>query len=257
MKQWKYVVVSALILLGLLSSCSSRPEESPSESSPGVSSASSTVTFAEPDFERAVREKLLKPKGEITAEDMRQINSLCFYAPKTVEDLYYCTELESLDLDSEEFVDLTPIQSLKKLKRFYICVGGTVDLWFLERLTDVEELWAKNTSIPDITPLAGMNKLRYLHLADCDSYLKDMTFFHDMVQLEHLDLSGCRVYSLEGIERLTNLEYLSLYDTAITDLSPLFELKNLKKLYLSTGFAENEVDALRAALPDCDLYVVD
>lgn len=115
------------------------------------------------------------------------------------------------------------------------CDDDVDDLSPLAALEDLEVISVYETSVSDLTPLADLTKLRELELADTN--VTDLTPLSDIQSLEYLGLSG----------------------TAVMDLGPLFGLANLKSLDLAAMMLvmedDPQIDALRAAKPNCEIYV--
>lgn len=89
-----------------------------------------------------------------------------------------------------------------------------------------------------------------------DLGLTDISRVSGFTNLKHLDLSKNQISSVSAISALTSLETLDLSDNKITDVSALHSLKNLKQLWLGgNDLSADQIDALRAALPDCYISV--
>ena len=102
------------------------------------------------------------------------------------------------------------------LKHLYVNGMNISDLTGLEFVTNLEvfhiymtEAEANENLISDLSPLAGLTKLKFLRL------------------------SGKSISELSSLTRLINLEHLQVLTTNISDLSPLAELSKLKELYLT------------------------
>lgn len=89
------------------------------------------------------------------------------------------------------------------------------DVSFLGALPDIKGLALFCTSVADLTPLRGLNRLSLL------------------------DLVGSPVIDLTPLKGLPSLRELKLYDTAVTDLAPLNGLKSLTKLHLESTKVSN------------------
>lgn len=89
-----------------------------------------------------------------------------------------------------------------------------------------------------------------------DLGLTDISRVSGFTNLKHLDLSKNQISSVSALSALTSLETLDLSDNKITDVSALHSLKNLKQLWLGgNDLSSDQIDALRAALPDCYISV--
>ena len=104
----------------------------------------------------------------------------------------------------------------------------------------------------DITPLAGLTKLQYLHLAGNKvakiDALKDLTALSalylskneisdiaplaKLTKLSSLYLDGNKISDLKPLAGITRLSSLDLKENAIVDLSPLAKQTDLKMLFL-------------------------
>lgn len=144
----------------------------------------------------------------------------------------------------------------------------------LENLT-VLELW--NTGVSDLTFLAGMNKLTNLNLAE--NNLRDVYALSSCTGLTELILTGnANLTDAAPLAYCTNLTTLYLDNTGVTDVSALgsltkltalhldgcqisdvtqfYAMTNLKELYvMNCGISPDDATALKAALPNCAVYV--
>ena len=72
--------------------------------------------------------------------------------------------------------------------------------------------------------------------------------------LRELDLSFNQLSDVSALAELKALEVLDLSGNHIELLQPLNQLTGLKKLYLTGNpLSEGQLEALRAALPDCEI----
>ncbi len=142
------------------------------------------------------------------------------------------TELTSIDLPHSA-EDLTPLQNLTKLETLsledgYMAEGkdSYSNLEPLRNLTNLTELrlrlvWSDNSQA-DISPLVGLTKLRTLEIdATCG--------WGDR----------CSIGDLTALSEMKNLEFLSLEVFALTDISPLRDLKSLQ--FVSIGGGDNNI----------------
>ena len=89
-----------------------------------------------------------------------------------------------------------------------------------------------------------------------DLGLTDISRVSGFTNVKHMDLSKNQISSVSALSSLTSLESLDLSDNKITDVSALHSLKNLKQLWLGgNNLSAEQIDALRAALPDCYISV--
>ena len=110
------------------------------------------------------------------------------------------------------------------------------DLTGLEHATELEELrlW-QHREIRDISPLAGLTKLRKLGLGT--NAIRDISPLAGLTQLRELHLGGNQISDISPLAGLTQLWNLALYRNQIRDISPLAGLTQLSTLHL----AENQI----------------
>lgn len=154
--------------------------------------------------------------------------------------------------------NLAPLQGLAQLKNIGIddCTGIN-DLSPLQALRELSELsFTGCTGVSELAPLKALGQLKTLGLSGCTG-VTDLTSLRSLAQLQTLFLNGCKsVLDLAPLQSLTHLKTLLLsFCTGVSDLTPLYTLLELTTLYLNgcTGVSEAQVDALRKALPKCDI----
>jgi protein phosphatase 1 regulatory subunit 7 len=77
-----------------------------------------------------------------------------------------------------------------------------------------------------------------------------------LTQLKYLTLNLNQLTSLKGLENLTQLTYLYLHGNQLTSLKGLENLTQLKYLYLQNNpdLTKAQIDELQKALPNCTIY---
>ena len=182
-----------------------------------------TFTYAEnaeewiPDanLRQAVQEALELPADKpLTKEEMQRIVSL-YLKEKGISDitgLEFATNIKELDISQNPITDLRPLSNLIQLTglHFWHFPGNStnLDLRPLASLINLEVLFFEGNGISDITPLAGLKKLRELYL------------------------TNNRIEEVHSLAGLINLEMLFLEGNGITDISPLSNLKQLRILHI-------------------------
>ena len=189
--------------------------------------------------------------------------------------------LRSLDLDSNRVTDLSPLAGLDQLEELRLNGNTPASLEALRRLPGLRRLTLKNSGITDgdLEVLATLTNLTELALDDnpkltgpaleqlvnalpnCTITYSEPIYTAELgghvynSDAEVLLLSGTGVTSLEGLEKFSHLKTLDLDGNDVTDLSPLYGLTGLKNLSLraNPNLGTAEIDALRAALPDCEI----
>lgn len=126
-----------------------------------------------------------------------------------------------------------------------------------EKLSGLKRLNLGGNEISDISQLKHLKKLEYLQLINND--ISDITPLKDLTNLKELLLDINKISDVTALKSLTNLEKLSLSSNELTDISPLKKLTKLKSLVLVGNYflPKSEIEALRKALPDCEIETLD
>ena len=109
----------------------------------GCGEKSPTVEIANPTIEKAIREELKKPTGELTKADLEKVTTLDLYGnqltevPKGLEKL---TQLRALRLDYNQLTDVKGLEKLTQLKELFLPDNQLTDVKGLEKLTKLEVL---------------------------------------------------------------------------------------------------------------------
>lgn len=246
------------------------------------------------NLEKLIRQSLNKPEGELTPDDLAEIQTLKCPLNTILTDvrgLEYCVNLRELSLccDSRyggcigNFIeDITPLAGLTKLTRLEVDNHHIRDITPLAGLTNLTYLGLNSNDIEDISPLANLKNLQVLYLTEnillhdtkpleqlenltglsiwsvglphlpCPEKIESLSFISPVLTeedifriggftgLKRLNLGGCLVESLSGLERLTGLVKLSLNGKRMADISPLAALHGLRSLSIIGGTGEDE-----------------
>ncbi|MBI2685709.1 MAG: hypothetical protein HYX27_05295 [Acidobacteria bacterium] len=146
--------------------------------------------------------------------------------------LRHFTNLQSLDVTLCPVGDLKAIAGMKGLRR----------------------LWAGDTFVSDLAPIADLAALEDLDLHGTGVRDESVASLAGLRALRRLDLQGTAITdgAIDTLERLTNLESLNLYRTKIsnaglTRLAKLTKLRDIDVRY--TRVTAMGYDALHSALP--------
>jgi len=124
------------------------------------------------------------------------------------------------------------LQQLANLRK--ISIGNHLDIESVEPLTIFAHLITlklDNTSITDITPVAGLKKLKELSVTN--SPLWNTGPLAGMKQLESLNLENTSVEDLYPLQGLHQLQKLNVSGTKVRNLKPLAGLSNLRELVIN------------------------
>ena len=148
-----------------------------------------------------------------------------------ISSLRYLPYLNTLNLADTNVNDITPLRDCKRL-----------------RFVDLHRIPCE-----DFSPLRGFHYLETLNVFGCDASavrnaidgnivdnlwldfcnLKDVEVFQHAESIRELHAKYNSIVTLEGIQRLTTLEYVDVAFNPIEDLSPLLALPRLTAVNLS------------------------
>ncbi|MDD9976023.1 MAG: leucine-rich repeat domain-containing protein [Candidatus Poribacteria bacterium] len=158
----------------------------------------------------AVREKLgLSNDVPLTKDNIKQLTHLEAQNReiRSIQGLEFAENLEvGLNLGGNLIQDITPLQSLTKL-RGLVLLGNQVS---------------------DLSPLEPLTSLLYLNAAH--NPISDLRVLSNLIHLEDLDLAACQISDVTPLAGLKNLKILILGSNLITDVSPLVNLTELEVL---------------------------
>lgn len=148
----------------------------------------------------------------------------------------------------EAFCEMSQLESL------YIKWGRITDLSPVAQLSNLRYLHIGSApSIPSIEPLAALDLLVVLHIQNF-KLVRDLEPLTALTALEGLAVHGDNwtVRSFSPLGCLRNLRYLFLWNLKARDgsLSPLFQLINLVSLQIGPRWSKSEMRSLRTSLPD-------
>lgn len=195
-------------------------------------------------------EEAIKPFGALIDATSLQVRYLePWQAALGIRDTH---EINAVAKLAELTGALTGIRSIR-LNQVAYADEIKLDLSLLSGASSLEELIVNGGSVSNLTALGSLSSLRYLalvsesidwdteehnglfsQLADLHSLClnqwpwEDLSPIGGLSKLEHLDLRGGELSSLEGLERLTSLTNLSLRD--FYSLSEISEIGNLSQL---------------------------
>ena len=112
------------------------------------------ISIPDKNFEKAIRETLNKPAGNITAADMNRITRIdgVGYSIKNLSGIEYAKNLTYLDLGVNEISDISGLGGLSKLRVAYLSLNKISDISALSGLTKLEILDLSINQISDVVP---------------------------------------------------------------------------------------------------------
>ncbi|MEM9156506.1 MAG: leucine-rich repeat domain-containing protein [Cyanobacteria bacterium P01_F01_bin.33] len=199
-----------------------------------------TIAFADPNLEAAVRASLNISSGPIPAADAARLTFLNASDRNvtSLQGIENLINLNSLFLFNNDIEDLTPLAGLTELEELGLFGNIVSDLSPISSLPNLEILDIRSNQVSSISDLSSLPKLRELELGR--NPLTNFTSLGSLAQLEILNLSISEIDDLSILSPLTSLTELNLDFTEISSYAPLSNLDNLE--VLSIQRAENLED---------------
>lgn len=193
-----------------------------------------SVVFRDPRFEAAFRTST-GMTGPIMPADVLAITELDLfsYGLTDISDVAMFTNLTWLNLYSNDIRDISPIAALTQLTFLDLEENDIEDISALASLSQLTDLYINGNRISDIFPLTHLTRLRVLNIGDN------------------------RISDLSPLSHLSALVNLKIYQNGdIRDITPIFNLTSLEKLYISHGqFTEQQLNQLRSYIPGLEIRV--
>ena len=187
-------------------------------------------------------------KGLEYAENLEWL-SLVNQRESSLEPLKNCKKLRHLDIRSNDNVkDISPLSNLEDLEELDMRSIKCGNIEALSNCKKLRSLTAFSCGINDLKPLENLLNLEYLEIEFNE--FEDVSALKNLTNLKYLDMSkmGMKhdifgnktptVKSIAALEKLVNLEFLSMSSNDIKDLTPLKNMRNLTYL----GASNNLID---------------
>jgi protein phosphatase 1 regulatory subunit 7 len=134
---------------------------------------------------------------------------------KNIESVGELSDLEFLSLNSIKKTPVDFVNRLRKLKTLKFILGGRENIHEIEEneIENLELVWVRGFN--DLSNISKFKKLRTLHVED-NIQLPKIHFDMELTGLKDLKILNCKTLdSLTGLDKLTSLEHLRVYKTAI------------------------------------------
>ena len=141
------------------------------------------------------------------------------------------TGLQSLSLRFNQISDYSFIEKLTGLQSLDLSYNQISDIRFLEKLTGLQSLDLSYNQISDIRFLEKLTGLQLLALSY--NQISDIRFLKNLMGLQSLDLRKNQILDTRFLENLMGLQSLDLSSNSISDISFIEKLTGLQSLYLS------------------------
>lgn len=230
-------------------------------------------------LEAAIREKIGKPIGTLTLEDMQKVTELDLTDAgiSELQGIQFLTNLKKLNLTGNNIKHIGYLKNLILLEELALNHNNVEDIQALKYLSNLEQLDLYQNQISDLTPLADLVKLKQLSVMENkvtdisslknlmnleilvlqNNEISDISVLGNLVNLKELYLGKNKINDISILENLVNIEILNLKNNEISDVSSLNNLINLKELYIAENLVEDYsvLSDLKKSLQKTDIEI--
>jgi len=262
------VLLFSINLIGCSSTKSTFSNETSQDKLVSVQITESTViNFPDKNLEKAIREEIQCPNGDILKDDVAKITTLQNTQAKHITNLSgleNLTNLAMLNLSNNQISNIEPLKGLINLTNLNLASNKMTNIEPLKNLTSLTHLNLAINQMANIDPLKGLTNLTNLNLAsnkmtniaplkrltnltNLDLATNQMTNIEPLsglTKLTNLDLATNQISNIESLKGLTNLTKLDLATNQMSNIEPLKKLPNLTNLNLATNQMTN-IDSLK------------
>lgn len=156
----------------------------------------------------------------------------------TLDGETFATNIKELDLVHRNISDISVLKYCKKTTYLHIGANNITDISPLSHMEELSILHLySNEGIADFTPLIDCRALDELYVQQIP--ISDFSVFANIKSLDHISVT-CD--DLNALTCLTNIDSLDIHPSTtgnILDVSPLYSMKNIRKLWLSYWKIDN------------------
>ena len=172
-------------------------------------------------------------------EKIRNMPETCGKEITDITGIEYLTNLESINLNSNNITDITPLSNLQHLNSLNIEINDCVDFSPLSNLSSLKELGLGGNDMSNgLSFLQNLNNLEKLRLHACEVPDEiDISYIFNLSKLKYLDLTLWKWITeehLQGIRNLSNMEILILSSCNIGNID-FIEGLHLRSLWIGNA----------------------
>lgn len=196
----------------------------------------SFIDIPDDHLKQAINRELGKsPTNKLTKIDLETLTELDAYRREIADltGIQYATNLEKLNLESNNIKDITELTGLTKLESINLGSNEIRDLSPVKNLTNLQQLLIDHNKISEITALENLEKLTSLDLSN--NKIGSITPLKNLTNLESLLLNNTNLDDISELSSFSGLITLGLEDNKINDITFLESLTNLQELYLANN----------------------
>lgn len=223
---------------------------------PSYNSLGQTIVIKDAYLEKAVRDTIDKPSGDLQTSDVENMDTLSYFALnhhyiKDLEGIQYLKNLKNLYLTGAEITDYHLLKTLDKLESLALIFNGvkpgaiaisgeaqndfSMDISEICKLPHIKKLTLSQDRIKDLSPLGQLKNLEYLDLSADNYFMLDYSVLKSFPTLQTLCLINSGIKDLSPLSGLTELKELQLGANGLSDLTPLRSLQKLEILDVSNN----------------------
>ena len=185
-----------------------------------------------------------------------QYLSVQYYGLEDISALNDMPELLGLALiDCDRLTDFSPLMNMTGLEELSITSPQLKTIDFVNKMPNLTYLGIEDSQIPDIEAVANCPNLTSLYLMNNYS-VEDYNVVGDLVNLTDLTIFKDSDAPIPSLEKLTQLERVSIKNLWEHELPLVTAAENINQLYLERNFDDDNLELL-ADLPLTSLSMVD
>lgn len=167
----------------------------------------------------------------LAGQEALEVLSLQDNPLEDISDLKNLRNLISVNLSGTGVSDLTPLADAP-IQNLFCESNGVENSSVIEKFTGLTCLRLSHADKETVEQISGMTSLRMLALTE--SEVDSFEPFAGMIYLKSLELAGCNgITSLNDAQQLSNLNYLGVSNTGITEIPESFRMAKLETIELS------------------------
>jgi len=230
------VILVMIITLGIMAACDVVNDEEIHSTDPGLETCDEVneegMQWAEPKLEALVREKIGKPEGAITQDDISHIWGVELFGDSHIyfnADGGYNMYLSDSDEHYENFEAIINPSGVDVYRPEGI-MNMYIEPYKKDGSYSVNSEEYSRGSISSLADFAKFTNLKYLHVYK--NSLSDLSGLSSLKGLVELKLIESDIVDIAALSELKQIDSLHLTANRIIDISPLGELGGLRRLYL-------------------------
>ena len=141
-------------------------------------------------IEKAIRERIKKPEGDLTEKDLERVTFLNLEAKglSDISPLSKLKELTNLQLNYNEVRDLSPLAQLTELENLHVGSNFISDISPLKKLEKLRRVSLYRNMVSDLSPIKGWKNIEYLSLYV--NPVSEISAIHGLKTLTKVKLQG-------------------------------------------------------------------